>query len=466
MDEQQMKQATKRSMSERDRRSLLHPMTDLCRHDREGPLVVDRGDGVYVYDERGRRLIEGVSGLWSVTLGFSQHRLAEAAYAQMKRLPSYHMFRFKSHHPAVELAERLLELAPVPMSKVFFANSGSEANDTAIKLAWYYHNAIGRPAKKKIISRWGAYHGVTVGAGSLTGIPRNHTDFDLPIPGFLHTDCPHHWRYGRPGETEADFAARLSANLEALILAEGPDTIAAFIAEPVMGSGGVITPPATYFERVQAILRKYDILFCVDEVICGFGRLGDMFGTITYDLKPDIITVAKGLSSGYLPISALMISEKIWQACLSESGKIGVFGHGFTYSGHPVCAAVANETLKIYEEMDIVSRVRKVMAALQEGVRQFGDHPIVGEVRGRGLLAGIELVRDKATRQSFPPEREMGLYIERRCEERGVILRSLGDTLTMAPPLIISEGEIEELLAAVRAALEETHDHARRQGLS
>ena len=453
------------SLSARDRTALIHPMTDLVRHEQEGPLVIDRGEGVFVFDDDGKRYIEGVSGLWSVTLGFGQDRLAEAAYRQMKQLPSYHMFRFKSHMPGIALAERLLEIAPVPFSKVFFANSGSEAADTAIKLVWYYNNAIGRPKKKKIIGRIGGYHGVTIASGSLTGLARNHTDFDLPIDRILHTDCPHYWRFGKPGETEEDFATRLADSLEQLILREGPDTVAAFFAEPVIGSGGVIVPPKTYFDKIQAVLRRYDILFVVDEVICGFGRLGAMFGSEIFNLNPDMMTCAKGLSSGYLPVSALLMSEKIWQACLTESGKVGVFGHGFTYSGHPVCAAVALETLAIYEDEDIVGHVKRMAPKLQDGLQRFADHPIVGEVRGLGLVAGIELVRDKAKKESFDGKAGIGLFIERRCQEHGVILRALGETLTVAPPLIVNEAEIDDILRVVGLALDETLAHVRREHL-
>lgn len=456
---------TPNSPSARDRGALIHPMTDLVRHAKEGPLVIDRGEGVFVYDDDGRRYIEGVSGLWSITLGFGQDRLAEAAYRQMKKLPSYHMFRFKSHMPGIELAERLLEIAPAAFSKVFFANSGSEAADTAMKLVWYYNNAIGRPAKKKIIGRLGGYHGVTIASGSLTGLARNHADFDLPIDRILHTDCPHYWRFGRPGESEEEFATRLADSLEQLILKEGPDTIAAFFAEPVLGSGGVIVPPRTYFDKVQAVLRRYDVLFVADEVICGFGRLGAMFGSELFNIKPDMMTCAKGLSSGYLPISALLISEAIWQACLTESEKVGVFGHGFTYSGHPVCAAVALETLNIYDELDIIGHVKKVAPRLQEGLQAFAEHPLVGEVRGLGLVAGIEMVSDKAAKRSFNSKANVGLYLERRCQEHGVILRSLGDTLTVAPPLVINDSEIDSIIDVVAVSLDETLAYVNREGL-
>ncbi len=303
------------SISARDRATLLHPMTDLVRHAEQGPLTIVRGQGIRVEDVDGNSYIEAVSGLWSINLGFGQKRLADAAYKQLMELPSYHLFRHMSHPRAIELGEHLLSIAPAPMSKVFFATSGSEANDTAVKLAWYYNNALDRPKKKKIISRTGAYHGVTVASGSMTGITRNHTDFDLPLPGFLHTDFPGYWKCGLPGESETEFSERIVGNLEALIEWEGPETIAAFVAEPVMSVGGVIMPPAGYFERIVPILRQHGILFIADEVITGFGRLGSMFGSELYGLQPDILTCAKGLSSGYLPISAVMISEEIAQAC-------------------------------------------------------------------------------------------------------------------------------------------------------
>lgn len=444
------------SDSARDRAFVIHPMTDLQRHDREGPLVITRGEGVRVYDEDGNAYLEGVSGLWSISLGFGQKRLAEAAYRQMLELPSYHLFRHKSHPNAIRLAERLIGLAPVPMSKVFFANSGSEANDTAIKLAWYYNNALGRPEKKKIIGRIGGYHGITVASGSLTGLARNHADFDLPLPRFLHTDCPSHWKYGLPGETEEAYAARLADNLEALILREGPETIAAFFAEPVIGSGGVIVPPNGYFDKIQPILKKYEILFIADEVICGFGRLGEMFGCQVYGLEPDMIVMAKGLSSGYLPISALLFSQKIWDACYAQSGKLGVFGHGFTYSGHPVAAAVALEALDLYEELDIIGNVQRLAPALQAGIRRFSGHPLVGEARGIGFLGGWELVADKATKAPFPTPGAVGMMVERHSQARGVIVRALGDTVSIAPPLVATMEDLELLLDVVGQSLDAT----------
>ena len=320
----------------RDVETILHPYTNLAQHRESGPVVIERGEGVHVWDAQGRKLIEGLSGLWCTSLGYNCEELVEAATAQMRRLPFAHLFGSRSHDPAVALAEKLKEISPCPASKVFFANSGSEANDTQIKLIWYMNNALGRPKKKKIISRIGAYHGVTIASASLTGLAANHADFDLPIPGFLHTGRPHYYRDAQPGETEAEFSTRLAQDLDQLIQREGPETVAAFIAEPIMGAGGVILPPETYFAKIQAVLAKYDIYFIADEVICGFGRTGNMFGSQTFGLSPDSISVAKALSSAYAPISAIMIPEEMYQAALEESRKIGTFGHGFTYSGHPV----------------------------------------------------------------------------------------------------------------------------------
>jgi 4-aminobutyrate--pyruvate transaminase len=450
----------------RDLTFHLHPATNLRQVQTEGPLVIVRGEGVYVYDDEGRRYLEGMAGLWCASLGFSERRLADAAYRQMCELPFYHSFGGKVPAISAELAERLIRIAPAGMSRVLFANSGSEANDTAIKLAWYINNALGRPQKKKIISRQRAYHGVTIASGSLTGLAFAHTDFDLPIARILHADCPYYYRGARPGESEEAFAARLADALEAMILREGADTLAAFFAEPVMGAGGVIIPPATYFDRIQPILRKYDILFVADEVICGFGRTGNMFGTQTFDLKPDIITVAKALSAGYLPISASLVSGKLYEVLLGQSDKLGIFGHGYTYSSHPVPAAVALETLKIYEERDIVAQVRRVGPRLQTGIRSYADHPLIGEARGIGLIGAVELVRNKTTKESFDPKAGVAAHLVRRAQHHGAILRNMpGDILAFSPPLVITEGEIDDLLTCFGKALDDTWAMVREKGL-
>ena len=454
------------SAAARDIAYHLHPYTDLVKHEAEGPLIITGGKGIHVIDESGKSYIEGLAGLWCASLGFGEERLVQAAAAQMRKLPYYHSFAHKTPSVVIDLAERLIKMAPVPMSHAFFANSGSEANDTVVKMVWYYNNALGRPGKKKIISRLKGYHGVTVASASLTGLPNNHRDFDLPIANILHTDCPHYYRFGQPGESEEDFASRLAASLEKLIRDEGPDTIAAFIAEPVQGAGGVIVPPRTYFEKIQPILKKHDILFIADEVICGFGRTGNMFGTETFRLQPDIITVAKALSAAYLPISAVLINQKLYEAIRDNSGRIGTFGHGYTYSGHPVSAAVALETLNIYEERDIVAHVRRVAPDLQRGLRQFSGHPLVGEVRGVGLVAAVELVRDKATRASFDPKLGVGPYLVRRAQEHGLLVRPLVDSIAFCPPLIITEEQISDLTTRFGRALDDTLAWVRDQGLA
>ncbi len=450
----------------RDLAYHLHPSTNLRQVEAEGPLVISRGEGVYVFDEQGNRYLEGMAGLWCASLGFSERRLAEAAYRQLLELPFYHSFAGKVPAIATELAEKLVSMAPAGLARVIFANSGSEANDTAIKLVWYYNNALGRPDKKKIIGRQKGYHGMTVAAASVTGLAFAHGDFDLPRGRFVHAGCPHHYRFAAPGETEEQFATRLANELEELIVREGADTVAAFFAEPVMGAGGVIVPPATYFAKIQRVLRKYDILFVVDEVICGFGRIGSLFGSQTYDLKPDILTCAKALTAGYVPMSATLVSKPIYDVLLAQSDKLGVFGHGYTYSAHPVPAAVALETLKIYEERDIVGHVRRVGPRLQAGLRKFADHPLVGEARGIGLIGALELVRDKATHANFDAKAGIGAYLVKRAQHHGAILRNMaGDVIAFSPPLIITELEIDALLEHTRHALDDTLAMVRDRGL-
>ena len=446
------------SLEARDVAYVLHPYTNAATHLQDGPFVVAGGDGIHIIDAEGNRYIEGLGGLFCASLGFSERRLVDAAIRQLETLPFYHSFGGKTHETAVELAERLIALAPVPMSKVFFANSGSEANDTAMKLVWYYHNAIGKPEKKKIISRFRAYHGVTIASASLTGLPNNHRDFDLPIDRVLHTSCPLFYRYAEPNESEDAFATRCAEELETLILKEGPDTVGAFFAEPLMASGGCIVPPPTYYEKIQAVLRRYDILLIADEVICGFGRLGTMFGSEMFGMKPDMIAMAKQLSAAYQPISALMINEKIHAAVVSESKQIGTFGHGFTYGGHPVATAVALETLKIYEERDIVGHVRAVAPRFQRRLREFASHPLVGDARGMGLIGTMELVRDKATKEPFDPKLGVAIHAGKRAQAHGVITRALGDTVNLCPPLIITEREIDDLFDRIGLALDDTSE--------
>jgi len=456
------------SAAARDIANVLHPYTDLEAHQTVGPVVISRGKGVRVWDESGKEYIESVAGLWCAALGFDNERLVQAATNQMRKLPFYHGFTAKSHEPMIDLAEMLINRAPVPMSKVFFANSGSEANDSAIKMVWYMNNALGRPKKKKIIGRLKGYHGITIGAASLTGLPANHRSFDVPLPGFIHTMTPHFYHGALPGESEDEFATRCADELEKMILAEGPDTVAAMWAEPIMGAGGVIPPPAGYFPKIQAVLRKYDVLLVVDEVICGFWRTGNYWGSQTLDIVPDILVTAKALSASYLPISAVMVNERVFQALAKESHSIGTFGHGFTYSGHPVPAAVAIETLKLYDEMEIGAHVGVVGPYLQAELRRrFADHPLVGEVRGAGLIAAVELVADKASRRNFDPKDKVGGRLTKLAEAGGVIVRVVAnDSLCFSPPLVISKEEIDEMLDRVSKALDELTVQLRREEIA
>jgi len=441
----------------RDIASHLHPFTDLVAHAQNGPHLFERGEGIYVFDDQGKKYIEGLSGLWCASLGFSNERLVAAATRQFETLPFYHNFAHKAVAPAMELAEFLVERAPVPMSKVFFTNSGSEANDTQVKLVWYYNNILGRPKKKKIIARRGAYHGITVAAASLTGLQYAHNAFDVPIQNFLHTDCPHYYHYGADDESEEDFASRLAANLEQLIVEEGADTVAAFIAEPFLGAGGVIMPPKSYFEKIQPILDRYDILFIADEVISGFYRTGEMFASQTYNLKPDLITMAKALSAAYQPIGGVMMNEKIYEVLVEGSRKFGVFGTGFTYSGHPVPAAVALEAQKIYEDTNIGAHVKTVSARFQQRLHALADHPLAGETRGIGLIGAVELVQDKVTKANFDPAHKVGPWIMNRAAEHGLIVRALvNDTIAFCPPLIIRESQIDDMFDAFQQALDDT----------
>jgi len=453
------------SAASRDVAHVLKPYTNLKKHRTVPPLLVTRGEGVHVFDEGGREYIEGMAGLWCASLGFSEPRLVKAATDAMSRIPFYHQFTHKGHDLAADLAEKLKSLAPVPMSRVFFANSGSEANDTVIKMVWYLNNALGRPQKKKIIARKRGYHGVTVASASLTGLPNNHRSFDLPIANILHVDCPHWYREAQPGESGEDFATRLAENLEKRILEEGPDTVAAFIAEPIMGAGGVIVPPPTYFEKVQEVLRRHDVLFVADEVICGFWRTGNFWGSQTFGIRPDILTCAKALSAAFLPISAVMVNERVYEALEAESDRIGTFGHGFTYSGHPVAAAVALETLRIYETDRIGERVRALAPAFARHLQAYAGRPFVGDVRSVGLIGAIELMADPEGRVPFDLAKGVQAQLVARCQEHGLVLRAIMDVVAFCPPLIISEGELDEMFRRFDRAFAETVDWVRAQGL-
>jgi 4-aminobutyrate--pyruvate transaminase len=453
------------NLQTRDVETLIHPYTNLHAIRSTGPLVLERGKGIWVYDTEGKAYIEGMAGLWCTALGYGNEELVETAREQMLKMPFTHLFGGKSHDPAIELAEKLKEMAPMEVSKVFFGCSGSDANDTQIKLIWYYNNAIGRPQKKKIIARLKGYHGVTIASASLTGLPNNHIDFDLPLPGILHVSCPHHYRFGLPGETEEEYATRLAAELEEMILREGPDTVAAFIAEPVGGAGGVTVPPATYYEKIQAVLTKYDVLLIADEVICGFGRLGTPFGSQAMNMKPDTMTLAKAITSAYFPVSAVLIPEKMYAAMIDESKKIGVFAHGYTYSGHPVGAAIGVKTLEIYARDKIFEKAAAKIPTFWKRLDTLRDHPLVGEVRGKGLVAGLELVADKSTKRAFDAKAAVGAKATMMLQDEGLIVRNLGDTIAVCPPLVITEDEIEDLFDRMTRGLDRTEALVREHAL-
>lgn len=449
------------SLADMDRQSLFHPVSSIADVNRNGPAIYSHAEGVMVRNASGKDLIDMGAGLWCVNVGYGRQELAEAAAKSMRELSFQHLFGGASCEATIRLADRLLglfrEKAAAPhMARVFFGTSGSDANDTAFKLVRYYNNLRGLPKKKKVISRVGAYHGLTYASGSLTGIAAYHKAFDLPIPDVLHTSCPHHFAFGLPGESEQEFSDRMIADLEALIAREGGDTIAAFIAEPVMGTGGVFLPPANYFDRVQQVLDAHDILFIVDEVITGFGRTGQWFGTSTYNLRPDIVSLAKGLTSAYFPMSANVISERIWSVLESTSADVGAFMHGFTYSGHPVGSAVALANIDLIEREGLVENTANLASRLACALNdRLGDNPFVGDIRSVGLMAGVEFVADRAKRQAFPQGSAPHRIVARHATEAGVLTRALPflPVNSFSPPLSITAAEIDEGVDRYAAAL-------------
>lgn len=439
------------SVEARDIAYQLHPLVDLRNYDKTGALVIERGEGIYVYDNAGRRYIEGLAGLWSVAVGFGERRLSDAAKRQMDQLSYYHIFAHKTHGPSVDLAEKLISLAPVPMSKVHFTSSGSEANDLVVKLAWYRSNALGKPEKKKIIGRLKGYHGVTIAAGSITGLPRNHESFDLPLDRMRHVSCPDYAGSALPGESEAAFSRRMADELEKLILAEGPDTVAAFFGEPVMASGGVYVPPENYWAEIQAVLRRYDVLLVADEVICGFGRTGAMFGCETFGIEPDVMVLSKQISSSYMPLSAILMNANFYEPIADESARLGVLGHGYTASGHPVATAVGLENIRIIEERDLVGNCRRLSPLFLDRLAGLAEHPLVKTWRGVGLIGALEL--KPATAPGAKPG-AAGAALQAAALEQGVIARAIGDSLCFCPPLIITAEQIGAMFDAVGRALD------------
>lgn len=445
------------SIEARDLRYLIHPNSNLADVKKRGPAVHMRAEGVYLWDNQGKQYIEGLAGLWCTALGYGVKELAEVAKRQMEKLSYSQLFAGITNEPSVQLAEMLMNMVPIDAGRVFFGLSGSDANDTQVKLQWHYSNLIGKPERKKVISRWQAYHGVTVVSGSLTGLPPFHKNFDLPIDRVKHTDSPFYYRQAEEGETEDEFTTRLANALEDLILAEGPETVAAFIAEPIMGAGGVVVPPDGYYDKIQRVLNKYRIHFISDEVINGFGRTGNPFGCQTMGIEPTTMSVAKALSSAYLPISAVVIPEFMVEAFERATEETRMFGHGFTYSGHPVAAAVAVRNLELMQEWQVFEHVRNVTPQFQSRLHGFGEHPLVGNTRGRGLIGAVELVKNKATKQAFDASEGVGQYCMERCRHHGLILRVLaGDSIAFCPPLVVTADQIDEIFTKFDHALSDT----------
>lgn len=443
---------------------MIYPTTNFLATEQ---MVVERGEGVYVYDANGKKYLEGMSGLWCTSLGYGNEEVIDVATRQMRQLTFSHMFGGKTNPAAMRLSEQIADMVPIKDARIFLGSSGSDANDTQIKLLRYYFNAIGKPEKTKIIARDKGYHGVTVAAAALTGLPANHTHFSLPFSalGVLRTGSPHFYREGLPGESEAEFVDRRIDELETLIEAEGADTIAAFIAEPVNGAGGVIVPPGNYFEKLQQVLNKHDIYLWSDEVICGFGRLGYDFGATAFDMQPKLMSLAKALSSAYLPISAAVIEGDMYDAMIDPVSKVGVFGHGYTYSGHPVACAVASKVLEIYQRDQIFEKAASTGAYMHKRLERLRDHDLVGEVRGMGLIGAVELVANKRDKAAFDGN-AVAARCQKHCEEQGLILRALGgNSIAICPPLIISIEQIDELVDKLSIALDKTLDYAREENL-
>ncbi len=459
-----------RTVEEMDRRSVIHPFTHLkafASGEAGGPRIIQGGRGISVTDQHGRTFIDAFAGLYCVNIGYGRLEVAEAIYEQAKRLAYYHAYAGHSSEPVARLSDRLLRMLPGPMSKVYYGLSGSDANETQVKLVWYYNNVLGRKRKKTIISRHRGYHGGTVMAGSLTGLPVFHEAFDLPVGSVRHAGVPHHYWHAEPGERELDFSRRLAAELDALIEAEGPDTVAAFIGEPVLGTGGIIPPPEGYWPEIQAVLRKHDVLLIADEVVCGFGRLGSPFGCTLYGIEPDLVTLAKGLTSAYAPLSAAAVGERVWRVLEEGADRFGAFAHGYTYSAHPIGAAAALANLDIVEREDLTGRARDSGAYLQARLREtFADHPLVGEVRGVGLLAAVEFVADRRRKVRLDPNLKVGGRVAAACLDERLIARAMphGDILGFAPPLVITRAEVDGVVERAARAVQRVTDALVREG--
>ena len=444
---------------------LIYPTTNFKAIEQ---ISIERGQGCYVWDKQGNKYLEGLAGLWCTALGYGNQELIDTTTEQMSKLNFSHMFGGKTHQVAIDLADTLADMIPMQDAVMSFGNSGSDANDTQIKLLRYYHEAVGKPERRKIIARERSYHGVTVASASLTGLPVTQNHFDLPVDalGILRTDHPHYYRGKQGDESEVEFVDRIVDNLEAMIVREGPETIAAFIAEPITGASGVIVPPSGYYQKVQAVLNRYDIMFWADEVITGFGRTGNDFGCTTMAIEsPDMMTFAKQLSSAYMPISASAIRRDMYDAMIEQSANAGAFGHGYTYSGHPVACAVALKTLEIYQRDQIFASAAITGEYLQQRLAEFSDHPLVGEVRGSGLIGALELVANKETAEPFIGG-VVGGYAQKMAQDQGLLIRAVaGSSLGFCPPLIISNEQIDEMMDKVTLALQATLDYCHKEKL-
>jgi len=444
--------------------SLLYPTTNLTQVEQ---LNIVRGEGIYVYDDKGNRYLEGLSALWCAALGYGNDELIDAITTQLRTLPYSHMFGGRTHPLAMKLADTLGEMVPVPDAKIFFANSGSEANDSHVKMLHYYFNVTGQPKKKKIIALERSYHGVTMASAALTGLPVMHTHFDIPVDalGILRASTPHYYHGQQDGESEAGFVERLVQELEQLIEKEGAETIAAFIAEPIGGAAGVVVAPDSYYPAVQNVLRKHDILFWADEVICGFGRTGSDFGSTTMGIKPELMSLAKQLSAAYIPVSAAIIPGFMYEAMREPSNQLGIFGHGYTYTGHPVAAAAALKAIEIYQRENLFEHAAKMGDYMQSRLQEFSEHPLVGEVRGKGLIAAVELVANKERREGFA-DGKVGAMTKQFCQDQGLLIRAVsGNCLAFCPPLIINDEQIDEMIFMFEAALKQTLDYVHKHNL-
>jgi len=449
-----------------DSAHFIHPFTDHGDLATRGARVITRAENIYVWDSEGKKILDAMSGLWCVNAGYGRRELAQAAYDQMMTLPYYNSFFQTTNVPAVQLATKLASLAPKvgdrSFEHVFFSSSGSESNDTNVRMARRYWDLMGQPERKVIISRHNAYHGSTMAGASLGGMSGMHAQGDLPIPNITHIEQPYHFENGLPGESEADFGLRAARWLEEKILAIGPDKVAAFIAEPVQGAGGVIIPPATYWPDIQRIVDQYGILLICDEVICAFGRLGHWFAYEKFGIKPDLVTFAKGVTSGYIPLGGVMVGNRVAQVLIDKGGE---FNHGYTYSGHPVACAVALANLEIMEREGLPQRVRDDIGPyLAKRFAELNDHPLVGVAETCGFVAGLVLVKDKATRQVFDPDLAVGMMCRAHCFKNGLIMRAVGDRMIIAPPLVMTHEQIDDMMALIRLCLDATLAQLRSLG--